>query len=344
MNDGFIGNEYRFALSYDPFVFTTGHFEPGSALAYCKSQKEQDKRSLGLAELMYYRGDSAKAVSEFSHLLSGSGDDSSELALADFFAPMCFLAGGSAWEFIRSYNGAKEKGQKLPPDSMLKKINDAFVLCLDILTHNVSDIHFPSVSIHEVFMPAMLKPIAFYIYARYLLETGDVGRAIGIAESTLIFMEKPCPVAEIYLSLIISRGYMIRQMWDRAEHYFRHAWSLATPDGLLMPFAEHRAMLFGMLEKCLRYEEPEIYKKILRLANKYHRNWAYIHNELTGESIADSLAAIEYNVASLASRGMLNTEIADFLGISVNSVRSHLRNVFNKLNVKSRKELSKYVI
>ena len=119
---------------------------------------------------------------------------------------------------------------------------------------------------------------------------------------------------------------------------------LAEPDGLLMPFAEHRRMLFGMLEKCLRYEKPAAYKQIQELANNYHKHWVFVHNALTGEMITDSLTGIEYNVAKLAKTGMANQEIADFLGITVNSVRAHLRHIFNKLGIESRKELTFHVI
>ena len=146
------------------------------------------------------------------------------------------------------------------------------------------------------------------------------------------------------LSLIIAVGYMLRQIWDKAEYYFRHAWSLAKPDGIVMPFVEFRGMLSGLLEKCLRYEEPEDYKLISKLSNRYHKQWVFLHNMLTGEKISDRLTAIEFNVASLAATGLSNQEIADFLGITLNSVRAHLRNIFNKLAINSRKELHDYVI
>ncbi len=111
-----------------------------------------------------------------------------------------------------------------------------------------------------------------------------------------------------------------------------------------MPFAEFRGMLSGLLEKCLRYEEPSAYKQISKLSNRYHKQWVFLHNLLTGEKVSDQMTAIEFNVASLAASGLSNQEIADFLGITLNSVRAHLRNIFNKLAIGSRKELSDYVI
>lgn len=160
----------------------------------------------------------------------------------------------------------------------------------------------------------------------------------------MIFMKKTCPVSEIYLALIISVGYVMRGMWEKAEYYFRYAWDLAEPDSLIFPFAEYRGLLSGLLEKCLRYEYPDKYKEIMELSNIYHKNWTRIHNLVTGDTLSDKLSAVELNIALLASREFSNTEIAEFLGISVNSVRAHLRNIFNKLAIDSRKKLRAYVI
>ena len=48
----------------------------------------------------------------------------------------------------------------------------------------------------------------------------------------------------------------------------------------------------------------------------------------------------EWEVLSHASRGLPNTEIAVQLGISENTIRYHLKNIFNKINVTNRTEAS----
>ena len=123
-----------------------------------------------------------------------------------------------------------------------------------------------------------------------------------------------------------------------------HAWEVALPDRLFMPFVEHKGMLSGMLERCVRRAYPEEYKIIAARFSIYQKNWVKVHNSLTGEHVTDKLTGTELNVAMLASKGLSNTEIGEFLSISVNSVRSHLRNIFNKLAITNRKELSDFVI
>lgn len=45
----------------------------------------------------------------------------------------------------------------------------------------------------------------------------------------------------------------------------------------------------------------------------------------------------------LASKGRSNKEIAKNLGISLNTVKSYLENIFSKLHISSRSELDMFV-
>ncbi len=334
--------ETSLKLEYDPFVFTTGVFSPGEAERFCSAFADVETRCIAEAELDYYRGNVTKAAAAFGALL-GSENDSIAIS-ATLGTAISSLSGGDVNIVLHLYRFAKELSESHAEDDPLKKMCDFLLLYFNILLHNTPDIRFPAFGVQAFAVPETLKPMAFYSYAHYLISVDDVGRAVGMAEGALIFMKHPSPIAEIYLSLIISVGYMLRRVWDKAEYYFRHAWSLAKPDGIVLPFVEFRGMLSGMLEKCLRYEEPEAYKQISKLSNRYHKQWVFLHNLLTGEKISDRLTAIEFNVASLAASGLSNQEISDFLGITLNSVRAHLRNIFNKLAISSRKELRDYVI
>ena len=155
-------------------------------------------------------------------------------------------------------------------------------------------------------------------------------------------MADPAKAGKVYLGT--EFGYICRGEWGKAEYYFNYAWETARPDGLYMPFAEHKGLLSGMAERCVKHTCPEEYRAISSLFHTYHKNWVKVHNSLTGENVTDKLTGTELNVAMLASRGLSNTEIGEFLSISVNSVRSHLRNIFSKLEITNRKELGGYVI
>lgn len=330
------------ALKNNPFRLTGGSFARGSAEEFCASQPDETGRKICEAELEYYRGYPERAVALIRDPAVREGANG--LASLYLIDAVTAIPLGNIDE-IRTVNmmlSAASGLEGIP--AAAKKTLDFSALFFNILTHNREDIALPPPTLGAFAVPEELRPTAVYAFAHYLILTGDYGRAVGLAEGTLIAINGQRPVAEIYLSLIISIGYICRGEWAKAEYYFRNAWEAAKADRLYMPFAEHRTMLSGMLEKCLKREAPAEYKKISELAANYHKNWVLIHNELTGDCTTDKLTVTEMNIAMLASRGLSNTEIGEFLNISVNSVRAHLRNIFDKLDVSARKELINYII
>lgn len=55
----------------------------------------------------------------------------------------------------------------------------------------------------------------------------------------------------------------------------------------------------------------------------------------------DSLSSREMEVAQLVADGWRNQEIAEHLHITINTVETHVRNIYSKLDVHSRPELVK---
>jgi DNA-binding NarL/FixJ family response regulator len=60
------------------------------------------------------------------------------------------------------------------------------------------------------------------------------------------------------------------------------------------------------------------------------------------EAIADGLSSREIEVLRLVAAGRSNQQIADELVISLNTVRRHVSNVFDKTGVANRTEASVY--
>ena len=69
-----------------------------------------------------------------------------------------------------------------------------------------------------------------------------------------------------------------------------------------------------------------------------------VHNKESKDHVTDALSAMEFSIAMLACRDWTNQEIADYLGMSINTVKHHISTIFVKLDVKKREELKKAVL
>jgi DNA-binding NarL/FixJ family response regulator len=63
-----------------------------------------------------------------------------------------------------------------------------------------------------------------------------------------------------------------------------------------------------------------------------------------GEEALHALTPREREVFALASRGLKNAEIADELYLSEKTIKTHLRNIYNKLNLASKAELRLFAV
>jgi DNA-binding NarL/FixJ family response regulator len=79
--------------------------------------------------------------------------------------------------------------------------------------------------------------------------------------------------------------------------------------------------------------EEEVWRDFVKAGHERYRQ--------TGELEArwDSLSEREQEVTALACMGYRNYEIAEMLGISHETVKTHLQNIFTKFDIRSRKEL-----
>lgn len=99
-----------------------------------------------------------------------------------------------------------------------------------------------------------------------------------------------------------------------------------------------------MLESVIKPKWPDEFKRIIEITYRFSAGWRRIHNPATGEEVADNLTTTEFASAMLAARGWTNQEIADHLGISINTAKRHLSSAMKKLDVGNRKELQRYML
>lgn len=104
------------------------------------------------------------------------------------------------------------------------------------------------------------------------------------------------------------------------------------------PAVPREAMLLGAAGFCAKSEPPERLLQILETVARGSMVFPFMDiTDLFANPFAD-LTPRERELLDQLSRGLTNSEIADALGVSTNTVKFHLRNLYGKLAVRNRAE------
>ncbi len=193
-------------------------------------------------------------------------------------------------------------------------------------------------------LPQGLRAFALYVQAHLLYLKGEYAHSAGIVEATLPMGADAYPIPAIYLHLVAVMDYMSLKDVEKARGHLLAAWELAQPDDLIEAFGEHHGLLGGMLESVIKPGWPDDFRRIIDITYRFSAGWRRVHNPVTGDEVADDLTTTEFATAMLAARSWTNQEIADHLGVSINTVKRHLARAMEKLGVTSRKNLSRYML
>ena len=193
-------------------------------------------------------------------------------------------------------------------------------------------------------LPAGLRQFAFYVQAHRTYLEGDYARSLGLVEAAFAVDHDDYPIPAIYLHLVAVMNAVSLKNTALAEEHLLAAWRLAQPDDLIEPFGEHHGLLGGTLEAVIKPQWSDDFKRIIDITYRFSAGWRRVHNPETGHDVADNLSTTEFAICMLAARNWSANEIAKHLGISVHTVKHHLNNAYEKLGIKSRKDLKQYML
>lgn len=194
------------------------------------------------------------------------------------------------------------------------------------------------------FLPAGLKMFALYVQAHQAYLQGEYGESLGIVEAALMIYGKAFPIPAIYMHLVAVMAHISLKCPEKAQEHLLAAWGLAKADDLIQAFGEHHGLLGGMLEVVIKKDWPEDFKRIIAITYRFSDGWRKAHRLATGEDVAGNLTTTEFAAAMLAARGWTNREIAQHMGISMNTVKRYMSTILEKLGIKQRKDLKKYML
>lgn len=181
------------------------------------------------------------------------------------------------------------------------------------------------------------------IYGRALLLNEDYLKLLGISGK---FMEIasvfPNVLSNIYTAIYAGAANELICRRGEALTAIRQALEMAAPDKVYMPFVENCDFIKPLLETLYNqgaYRED--IARILELYSPYQKAVEHINRTYFAED-RPQLTERETEIARLASEGFSNKQIGEKLFISENTVKKHLKGVFEKLGVRSRSLLMQH--
>lgn len=196
--------------------------------------------------------------------------------------------------------------------------------------------------------PALAGPLRCYarfVHANTLLVSGEYEKAAAAAQAALaekyMYAEMRHCFAEIYFNFITASALICLGDKDGGAACIAKAAEAAVPDGHVLPFIEYAEILDGAGDRHLAAHSRRMLMKTKKIRDCFIRGRNMLHDAALLSKLPESLSGREKEIAALAAAGLKNREIAGRMFISENTVKSHLKSIFKKLEIEKRTELLK---
>lgn len=327
-----------------PMILMSSAFECGKCLEFIESLEDEDDKKIAYAEYYYFSGQHEKAV-EYTELYLQNDDPMLCLSaiLIYTFANLSLNRINSARFGLEKLKKALTKAMTMEVDRKTK----AFCIFVASAAHTLLHLNVGNIPPLSDYLSEFTKGMQLwgaYVLAHEAYLNKEYERSLGIVQASLMTCDKTYPIAMIYLNLVAAMDAMSLMQKDNAKKFFMDALAIAKPDDLIEAIGEHHGLLQGLIEICMKKDYPEDYARIIDITYKFSAGWRRVHNPDTNEDVADNLTTTEFTIAMLANKGWTNAEIADYLDISPRTVKQHLTDIFNKLNIINRKQLKSFML
>lgn len=173
------------------------------------------------------------------------------------------------------------------------------------------------------------------MHARILLDQDRLDDALEVTSRLIDVQEKASRVLNQIETLII-RSFILKKMQkgpDSIDSLVR-ALTLAQPGGYLRIFIDEGRPLAEMIEAITDFGKTSVTK----FAKKLLVEFKTIKHVIGPVNLIEPLSDRELEVLRLICAGLSNKKVTDELFISMNTVKTHLKNIYGKLSVHSRAE------
>ncbi len=181
-----------------------------------------------------------------------------------------------------------------------------------------------------------------YMYQSQLMQikdslmNEDISRQLGRLESKLELASKAAEIEQLSLKNELADARLSR---SRIQLLMLLLVVLGTLIFIYITAKKRKA------EKLTQLQEYELLqKRFIEILNGPQTFALEDDLENLNTKLVNPLTEREYDALKLSMQGLSNSEIADQLFVSSNTVKFHLKNIYNKLGVSNRKEALAYVI
>jgi LuxR family maltose regulon positive regulatory protein len=175
-----------------------------------------------------------------------------------------------------------------------------------------------------------LREFEHITLARLFLAQGDAGKALGLlARLRDAAVDGGRFASVIEINVLTALALQSQGEVPRAIEALQVALARAEPERHLRPFAEEREELQGLLKMSVKRHSSGFLRSLLAQAP---RAADVVHPDLI-----EPLSERELDVLRLLRSDMSGPELALHLSVSLNTLRTHTKNIFEKLGVNSRR-------
>ncbi len=183
--------------------------------------------------------------------------------------------------------------------------------------------------------------------ARVLTATGEIDKALHLFDR-LLEVAEPSGRTGGLIEILVCRAIALQNQGkiDLAMEDFRRALFLGKPEGFIRSFLAEGPPLPLLLATALEEDLKRPQKTPYPVSPEYVRNLLTAFEGSTKiqqqkgkkpeQPLAEPLSERELEVLELLESGLSNREIGEALYVAVNTIKTHIRNIYGKLNVRSR--------
>ncbi len=193
--------------------------------------------------------------------------------------------------------------------------------------------------------PDFAHRFEYYFFAVILKEQGKLEEAFRILDG-LRFVAEKAGANSLLLKILTQEALIAQSLGEEGQslNLLQHALRLAEPEGYIHVFIKHGVKMEELLHKAVTAGiSPDYSRLLLRqyagsesIVSIDRIQPVSVSDEKGAPRLTEPLSKRELEVLHLLDTSLDSTEIAAELFISASTARTHIKNIYSKLNVNRR--------